>query len=162
MLQTHSWEPCLGVHSPAVVSGAYLDTDPQCSYMCTWMSEEPPVRLESTGATCLRRLRPRREGPRSEGPRVLLKLSICAPQSPSSQPKHELQSQVFPFLAWKGWHVSQLCVTVMGQPRSWLERRKVPLGFGLFVLSLWRGNASPWEHVVRAGGGIQGEACCLS
>lgn len=90
-------EPCLGFYSLTVASGTYLDTDPQCSCMCTWLSEGPHVRL---GNWCHlpRKATLRLEAPGSEGPRVLLKLSICAPQSPSSQPKHELQSQVPPFL----------------------------------------------------------------
>lgn len=97
MLQTHSWEICLGVYSLTVASGAYLDTDPQCSCMCTWLSEGPHVRLE---IQCYppRKATLRLEALGSQGPRVLLKLSIFAPQSPSSQPKHELQSQVSPFL----------------------------------------------------------------
>lgn len=116
MLQTCFGEPCLGFYSLTVASGTYLDTDPQCSCMCTWLSEGPHVRL---GNWCHlpRKATLRLEAPGSEGPRVLLKPSICAPQSPSSQPKHELQSQVPPFLVWKGWCASQLSSTVMEQPR---------------------------------------------
>lgn len=35
----------------------------------------------------------------------------------------------------------------------------MPLGVDLSALDLWGGNASQWEHVVGADGGIHSEAC---